>query len=83
MSSRPIDTIVKIVNLDTHGPHTTIPFPVHITVRTAYAPLGIVVDYPSSSLPVALFVEAETELAPIIVQLPPAFQGEPRLQFYS
>jgi len=71
----PIDTIVKIVNLDTHGHHTTIPFPVHIAARTTYAPLGMVVAYPSSSPPVALFVEAETELAPIVVHLPPAFQG--------
>jgi len=71
----PIDTIVRIVNLIPHGSNSTMPIPVVMTLQTTYAPLGIVIDYPYSTTPIALFVDAETELAPVIMQLPPAFQG--------
>lgn len=76
LSSRPITSSIRIQNLGATTEHAVEDESLvhcNITTKTNHAPLTLDVAYTSPR--VVLNVDASTEMAPLFVTVPPAFQG--------
>lgn len=77
---RPIDAAIRVENL---GPTTETaveklpPAYCNISASTHHAPIRLEIAYASPR--VVLQVDASTELAPLFMGVPPAFEGKPAL----
>jgi len=71
----PIGAIVKVVNLPKKPKDPDNPYSISISACTTAAPVSVAVDYAYSYPPVSLQLNAETSLSPVMVRVPPSFQG--------
>lgn len=77
--------MIRITNLPTHttnssnalSPFSPASEPIHCNISTisSHAPITLAVSYPYTSPGVVLGINAATQLAPLLVQVPLAFEG--------